>query len=222
MGPQLYWIVFGILVIFIVALAVYLVLNIVKDFCLPNNEVPKKRETVQQRQSVRYNFDVEDLTKIEGDLTRVAPRMSLVNEVDINKVRSLLGVDNKRTAEGDTTRSSLNSNQSILLKIDDKPEKKETDLYKSIDNLEYWDPTSLEVLKTITNVETNARRLEEYMKGFLGRLGDLQYYEINEKFIRFQIQLCDIYCDRDDLRNRKADVFKYIKKCQEDLRAGKR
>lgn len=209
----MYWMLFVILVIAIAVLSVYIVLTIVKDFCSSKNVGIKK--TGARKKLVSHNSDIEDLTNIEVDLTRLAPRVSLVNKVDVDTVRLLLRLNSRKDSRDVPTRPSLESIQSSVVG------KSEVDFSKSIDNLEYWDPTSLEVLKKITSIEMNANKLKEYMTGFLGHLSDLQYYDISEKFIRLQIELCDINCDREDLRSRKADVFMHIKKCQDDLRAGK-
>lgn len=224
MESQIYWILFGILVILLSIFSIYLVLNIVKDFCISKEKVIVKRGSPRQRELLRYNFDksdVEDLTKFEGDLRNVIPRLSFTNEVDTTKVKSLLKTKSCYNRANSEERDNTTPKQKTkTTTFDEDTIKKQSDLSKSIDDLECWDPTSIEVMKSIHKVETKAQKMEGDVKDILGHLSDLKYYEINEEFIRLQIELCDIYCDREELRKRKTDVFRYIQKCQLDLRAG--
>lgn len=224
METTYFWTLFGILVILLCVFCIYLVLNIIKDYCIPQNTGTPRRESCQ-REMVRYNFnksDVEDLTKIEGDLRTVVPRLSFRNEVDAAKVQLLLNsesTDNQNMTEADNSEDNVIevTEHDKDNNVDDIKED-EIDFSISINNLENWDPMSIEVLKTINVIEIRARKMREEMESFRRHLSDLKYYEINETFIRLQIDLSDIYCDREELRQRKMDVFDYIRTCQHDLK----
>lgn len=229
METHMYWILFGLLVVLLSVFSIYLVLNVVKDCCFTKDTVIEKRESLQRKELIRYHFDkndVEDLTKIEGDLTKIIPRISLTNEVDTVKVKSLLKA--KSNYNGENTQETSNTTPKFSTKttrfvednVENNYKKKQNDISKSIDNLEYWDPTSIEVMKSIHAIEMKAKKMEESMKHILGHVSDLQYYQMNEQFIRLQIDLCDIHCETEELRKRKTDVFGYIQMCQLDLRGG--
>lgn len=194
-----------------------------KDCFFSKHKVIGKRGSLQQREMLRFNLhksDVEDLTKFEGDLRNVIPRLSFTNEVDATKVKSLLKtVSSYNRENSEETENATPKQKTKKTTFDEDTIKKQNDLSKSIDDLECWDPTSIEVMKSIYKVETKANQIEHDMRGIVGYLSDLKYYEMNEEFIRLQIELCDIYCDREELRKRKTDVFRYIQSCQLDLRA---
>lgn len=226
METTYYWTLFGILVFLLCVFCIYLVLNFTKDYCFPKNTSVLRSENGQKREMVRYNFnrsDVEDLTKIEGDLRTVVPRLSFRNEVDATKAQLLLNSesrDNHIIVETDNIEDNVievteYDKDNIA---DDSNKQNKTDFAEANNNLENWNPMSIEVLKTINVIEIRARKIMDEKERFTGHLNDLKYYEINETFIRLQIDLSDIYCDKKELRQRKIEVFEYIRKCQQKLK----
>lgn len=219
MTSQMYWILFAILVMMLTVFSIYLVLNIVKDFCVSK---AASSSSHNRRKMVRYKFDrtdVEDLTNIKGDLRTVVPRVSLTNEVDNTRVKILL--NERIETEPDSRSPKIKA--ITFIDEDDKPRedlKEKKTISSSVDNLEFCDPTALEVFKSINGIEAEAKKIEENMKSSLGHLSNLMYYETKEKFIRLQLNLCDIYCDRDEVRRRKLEVSRYIEGCQQKLRNG--
>lgn len=244
METPYYWTIFGILVFLLCVLCIYLVLNIARDYCIPKDRKHQKRKSIPRTEMVKYSFnksDVEDLTKIEGDLRTVVPRLSFRNEVDTTKVQLLLrseSNDNKSITETDN-KSEDNVTESDMIENDKcnsddvsednvieldttKPDKENNEEVIGVTqndiSIENLDPMSIEVLKTINVIEIRARKLLEEMKSFTGRLSELKYYDVNETFIRLQIDLSDIFCDRKELRLRKMEVLDYIRMCQQELR----
>lgn len=227
MGPQTYWILLTFLVILLAIFSIYLILNIIKDICFSNEPVRERRQSHIEREMRKYNFDkhdVEDLTKLEGDFKTVVPHMKFVNEVEGTKIKSLL--KGRKTLKDDIDGSqpdlaNVKHKSITFLESGDRHDSLTvTGISSSVDNLEFCDPTCIDVMKSINMIETDARRINENIAISLGHLSDLKYYEINEKFIRLQIDLCDIYCDREELRKRKNEVSGYIQECQQRLRSG--
>lgn len=224
MSPEVYWILFALLVILLAILSMYLVVNIGKDFCLSNRAFNEHTERAQERELVKYHFDkndVEDLTKMEGDFKTVVPHVTFTNEVENTKIKSLLKGESKydeniSQTEIDAARQKPKFTTFIG---DSKTENNYESFSNSVDNLECCDPTSIDVLKSIHNIEMEAREIDSMSS--LAYISELKYYELNEKFIRLQINLCDIYCDREELRKRKAEVSEFIKDCQQKIRRGR-
>lgn len=208
MSPQIYWTLFIFLVILLAICSAYLVFSIIKDVCSPNVGLSEGNST---KTMMRYNFgttEVEDLTNFEGNLTSVIPKVSFINKVENTKVKTLLET---QVASGSDTKSS-NWLEECGDEYDARPN-------HVIDNLEFCDPESIQLLKSINQIEEQAKQIDQRVKESFGHLSELQYYEINEQYIRLQIMLCDIHCDRKKLRERRNEVSGYIGMCQKQLKS---
>lgn len=237
MNSLLYWGLFSILVILLIIFVTFLVLNIVRDICVKKTvdsvSSARKMSEYSNKSLYKYQFDkhdVEDLTRIEGDFTKARPNLSFINEVENKSVERLL--KRKEITENIIVDSSLSdltdekgsefsldrrdSIDAILNESDVHKEKKQ--ISQSVDNLEFCDPKSIDILKAISNLEEKGREVENEMNTFIGGPNDVRFYEINEKYIRLMISLCDIYCEKDELRKRKAEVYNYIEDCQKRLK----
>lgn len=212
MGSEIYWILFVILMMLFIGFSMHLMLNIFRDVCYLNDWETETTGNQQQREMVRHNFsknDVEDLTKFEGDFKTIVPRLSFVNEVDVTAVNKLLETKQK------TTREHKNMPKSILK---NNPNKGQS-ISKSVDNLECCDPTSIDVLKSINEIEQKAKDILNEVQISYENLSQLKYYEINEKFIRLQIDLSNVICNREELWKRRMEVIQFIEECQRNIKS---
>ncbi|KAJ8957446.1 hypothetical protein NQ318_004926 [Aromia moschata] len=242
MNSILYWIVFGILVTLIVVFLSYIALNFILDYCLKGHEELGKMQHVgkedhdEKSRLNKYHFnrhDVEDLTRIQGDFKTVFPKVTIVNEVDAHSVDQLLKKDQKH--EHSSSLSDINEEDGSRFSIDDLhsaaasvystiTEEREDELKekkgisKSVDDLEFCDPRGIDVLKEINWIEEETKKVEAELNYFIGSTNDVKFYEINEKFLRLMIALCDIHCETEDLRRKKRETLEYIENCQKKLK----
>lgn len=208
-----------------------MVLSIVRDFCVRQRLVPDRKMSTHSTKSAKslhkYQFDktdVEDLTRIEGDFATALPKVSFKNEVESTSVEKLLkrkevselrGIDSSLS---DMTEESLDRKASVATTLTEEEFSRMKEISKSVDNLEFCDPKSIDMLKHISHIEEQGKEIEKEMKTFIGGSNDIRFYEINEKFIRLMIALCDMHCEKEELRKRKAEVYNYIEGCQKSLK----
>lgn len=205
MSPQLYWFLFTVLIILLVLVSIYLIYNIVSDLCcdedMPDTGINHKRIMPHNY----FDTDVEDLTKMERKPSRGSFRVSFVDEVDNTKLNSWLKEQKhiKSIDEG-----AVEEEQPKLITF--TSELKKTD--------EEFEPS--EPQAAIARIEQQAKNLEADMMSTYGQLSELRYYETNEQFILLQIELCDVYCETNELRDKKKVVAKFIEQCQVKLKEG--
>lgn len=233
MGPLLYWILFSVLIVLLVIFISYFIFNVVIDICLVDT-TSAETQTSEAEDGCRLNkyyfnkHDVEDLTRIQGDLKTVLPNLTLTNEVERSSVDRLLKKNDHRYSslsnidEEDGSKRSLddlNSASSIQSALTEETVKERTKISQSVDNLEFCDPRGIDVLKEIHTIEDEAKKIDRDLNYFIGSRSDVKYYEINEALLRLMISLCDIMCETDELRVKKRETLEYIEECQKKLKA---
>lgn len=227
MNYLLYWFLFAVLTCLLVILASYLLLSIIWDVFIR----PKIKETMFDKEEYRHQTrnkyesdknDVEDLTRIERNLKTDFPRVSFNNEVKNIDLEKKL-IEKRTTKKGEISQeydstAALNGSLVSVNENEKEYEESAVDCTESEETFNSTDPESTATFKAIVNIEKEANRVENEMNNFRGGINDLQYYEINEKFIRMMIALCDLNCENDELRKKKNSVMLHIEQCQNRLK----
>lgn len=89
----------------------------------------------------------------------------------------------------------------------------------SVDSVDCVDPTHIEILRAIADIEEDAQQLEKDIEYFSGGTNSLRFFELNEKLIRCNIALSDIVSSSEKHRERKKEVQKYIASLQNMLKS---
>ncbi|KAJ8923200.1 hypothetical protein NQ315_001754 [Exocentrus adspersus] len=235
MGPLLYWILFSLLVALLVIFLSCLVFSVIIDNCLVED---KHHDCEEEHQLDKYRFgshDVEDLTRIQGDFKTALPNITITNEVESSGVDKLLKKPVSSLSNIDEEEQSLEDlnetgklqsveerDNKLCLEDTVKPQvsfKEKSKISQSVDNLEFCDPSIIDVLKEINKIHEEASRVDVQVEYFIGSTSDVTYYEMNETLLRLMISLCNINCESGELRKSRSETLEYIEGCQRKLKA---
>ncbi|XP_050512196.1 uncharacterized protein LOC126888187 [Diabrotica virgifera virgifera] len=223
MDPLLYWFIFVTLICTLGILGSYLMFSIIRDSCFKRK---KQKDTVMViyepdfhpacLSKLQYDkHDVEDLTRIERNFKTGFRRLSFQNEVFGKQFEGLLGEKRQSVDKESDVFVSTNTLDKSITSITEEDE--ESDDSFDRDTVSVDIEVSDEV-REVLRIEKEAKKVEKEMNKFVGGTNDLQYYEINEKYIKLMISLCDMECSSIECRKHKNIVLNYIEQCQNQLK----
>lgn len=188
-----------------------LLYNFVCDtFCEEDNNTPSN----QQKKQISY----EDLTRYTGDFRQIVKNVEFLDESDQTDRHSL-----KKTPEEPT----FSAREPQKPPIQDENHREDfvlvdkDEILKEIDreNQDQLSDEEKKNLNIINGIQGEAKIYAQQIPYFLGSNKHLQYFEMNEKFIRCLITLGELDTKSSDVvKRRKTEVTNYIQNCQEQLK----
>ncbi|KAF7282181.1 uncharacterized protein LOC143198822 [Rhynchophorus ferrugineus] len=249
MNVLFWWVSLILLILLISALVLYFLYDIFRDYFKRSSKNDLTPPLTPLNRYKFDKSDVEDLTKIRGHFRTVIPKVLLVDEVDVppafhtpphSRKYSLLPDIHENIAlsgslysiedimgevqEERFLRRNSERRASIRSLVTEGMKKKSlasmaTGSTVSADSENSLDPSSIETLRAIADVEEDARRVDFDIDSFLGDRNSLRFFEINEKLIRCNIALSEILTPTESLRARKMEMMKFVNQLQAKLKS---